>query len=529
MERFTNKDIFIIPSMLPKDLSSIPVNTCNPNTPSPSDATSLFGLQSLLFTIKVITGFIATHTYPAFQVADDKTIYKYGIDGEFLEAEYKLPQKNAYKYADWNTDLYRQAGVTTTPRTISDETTGSIHTLSLHGSTFFAKPAPFYPEINYGEPAKIPNFPGYLFPWFPALHEPSSHTILNIMRTYFFRLIQKENKSTWSAYNQGVQRWYKTDLGKSITHILFCIQIAIESQARLYLIVVKGEYMGSVILGHKFNIMINGILVPPMENTQLLEHASALDKHSSALEKLLIKVRTWKLIALGSSRYIAREQFKTCRQVYTEISLRDKPSDENEKQEVLALLQDLTFLETYYPVNAEHLKRVVSSLSSSEEPDITAPMYLEPIDFLKELSPVYTTLSVFGPIAPSFFDANGPAYKIPLPGADDPLSKVDDQTKKQPLDSLLISLKKLSIAVQDMEVVIRKREVRMNLKERAAGYRTIRFPGKARDEIWEQLKLLPWVERSGEKRKERDEGNSMDIESAPKRSKFEGFSLDNDF
>lgn len=533
MERFTNRDIFIIPPLYPRTVDTIPIKDCDPNAPSPPEATSLLGLRTLLFTLKALTGFLATHTYPAFQTSEDITHYQNIIDVEWYQNEFYLSDPAKVKMQANNKDLLESSGIAVpsaysiTTDTITAGTKGSQ--LSLSGAVYYAKPAPFYPQINYGEISKIPNFPGYILPWFPALHEPSSNIILLVMRKYFFRLIQNNDKSEWSAYVQGVQKWYRTDLGKAITHILYCLQAALESQARLFIILSKGHYQGSVIQGYKFNLMYNEKILSPMNHSEIISAARELDKHSAALETLRQSVKLWKRLDNGRTANILKTEFETCRQVYTQILLREKPTVEADIEVVKQLLLRLTFMEDYIPVKADTVKQAILTILSGKPPaDLKTPMYLEPDSFLTEITLAHSVLSAFGPIAPSFYDSNAPAFKIPLTGADDPLSAIDAETKKQVLDSLLISLKKTSVAASDMEIVIRKREVRMKLHERAAGYRTLRFTGKHRDEIWDLLKLLPSPGESKKRGHDEAVGESMDEDplSPSKKSRFENFTLD---
>lgn len=532
MERFTNRDIFIIPPLYPRHVHTIPVKDCDPNAPSPPEATSLLGLRTLLFTIKVLTGFLATHTYPAFQTAESaNTQHINTTDVEWDKHNYFVSNPDKHKMFDYNSTLYEEANITVassytiTTDSIASPAKGTA--LSAGGSVYYAKPAPFYPQINYGEVSKIPTFPGYILPWFPQLHEPSSQIILSVMRKYFFRLIQNNDKSEWPAYVQGVQKWYRTDLGKALTHILYCLQATLESQARLFIIISKGQYQGSVIQGYKFNLSYKENILAPMVHSEIISASRQMDKHSAALATLRQIVIKWKKMDTDKVAHILGTDFETCRQVYTQIQLRKQPSDEQQIEAVKQLLVQLTFMEEYLPVKAETIKSTVMAIITGTSPaDLTTPMYLEPALFLTGISVNHSILSAFGPIAPSFFDSNAPAFKIPLPGADDPLSAIDVQSKKQVLDSLLISLKKTSIAASDMDVVIKKREVRMNLRERAAGYRTLRFTGKHRDEIWDLMKLLPSPGES-KKRVREVADDEMDVDTtSPKKSRFEDFTLD---
>jgi hypothetical protein len=79
---------------------------------------------------------------------------------------------------------------------------------------------------------------------------------------------------------------------------------------------------------------------------------------------------------------------------------------------------------------------------------------------------------------------------------------------------VLVAMKKVQVSIGDWTNVVKKRRIRQNVSERAAGHRTIQFRGRARDDIWEALKQLPFEEEKSKKRGREDDSGVDDEDAA---------------
>jgi len=383
-----------------------------------------------------------------------------------------------------------------------------------------AKPAPLHPEVNWGRPNQVPNLPGYVLPYFRGMLAPSEHTIINIMRRHFlgcFGDSSEEAASKWSTWVKGVKSWHRTEAGREILHILMAINLALEAQARVFLIFAHGTYLGAAIIGYRFVIWNKDQLLLPDTPKDVRAFAIGLDTHTTKLETIRQLLNRLSLRSEGMSTDLTLEELSSGRNLYRRINERVKPEDSNDMDALVDAVDNLAFGEDYWGVTKERVVQAINAMITDEPVPQEWPMYLSS-NHLYDTSVFYQVLSAFGPTAPSFVDAGGNDFPIPrgLEAADPASEK--DQSGQMNLPSILVSCKKITLAVNDMTGVFSKRRIRQNLAERASGFRTIRFKGEGRNAIWNALKGIPYEVEKSKKRKDRDEDEGGPGESS-KRAK----------
>jgi len=504
---------FILRKPTLNTLKDLPLATIDPHAPSPQDATSLSGLISFVQTLKVISLFLATHTYPYKQTPIDN-------GDDTTDAVILAWKEGRYHSASSLDRVPRTVGVI--PVDLGDEDfQGSTPALaggsitSGRGAVLVAKPAPLRPSINYGVPSTIPNLPGYVLPYFRGLIEPSKDTIIAIYRRFFLGTIAKDRESSneaWYEWLRGVDKWYQTESGRIVTHILFNIQTALEAQARIFLIIRGSEYLGCAILGFGSAILINGKFVAPDPASRVKADALELDGHSLAVEE----IRSLLVDAYGDGM-VDELLLDSTRQVFKEINAAPKIDDDEDLEKLREAVSRLAFDDVFNGPSMENIVKALRSLTIAEDEDIqTWPMYLDP-SMIYNTSRAHQVLSSFGPTAPSFVDSAGKDFSIPKGLLDeDPLSTFDPSTGKRAMDVILVSMKRIPQAVGDWTNVVKKRRIRQNVAERAAGFRTIQFRGNGRDSIWTALKQIPFEETGG-KRKRASSVDEDDADGAAKK------------
>jgi hypothetical protein len=256
------------------------------------------------------------------------------------------------------------------------------------------------------------------------------------------------------------------------------------------------------------------------------EHSKSLNEMVALIEGLTLREGHEDVMGVGSS---------SARQLYLSILVRERPDEEVQKQ-MKALAKKLTYEEKLFPVAIDKLVRALELLYVTD--DLIPgdwPMYLDP-ELLFDDSREFQILSAFGPTAPSLLDSVGQEFHIPKGiVVADPNSVHDATSHKRPLESILISMKKLSIAVTDARNVRQKRRIRQNQNERAAGFRTLRFTGGGRDRIWNTLRNMkyksPIVEKGKGKRRLDDDEDEDREEGSSKKTRVDSgvVALDWDF
>jgi hypothetical protein len=518
---YLKRECYVVPTPTVDTLKNIPL--ADRNVPSSSDSVSLSGMQHYLTTVKIVSLFLATHTYPAFQTdQDDGDLHSLDMDIGFVE---KYSEAKKYRGME---DTYKKRTKSTVwvigepePELGMPDLTEE-NTYSASGSVVVAKPAPLYPTVNYGPPSAIPSLPGFVLPYFPGIVYPSESAIISIIRRFFlasFGDMPDSSTSKWSQWRSSVSKWYRTKSGVALSHILFCIQTALESQARLFVILHGSNYLGCAILGFKFSIDCDGVLMSADTATVVRKLATDLDDHDKAVSRISVILKGLAIEGESDINMDIEVDVSTPRKLYREISIREKPNDEK-KEELIGHVRKLAYSQKYWSISGDTVARAISMMISDTAVAEDLPMYLDPACIIDDQSRFFEVLSVFGPQAPSMIDSAGREVSIPRGNdAPDPASEVPQGGASILMPKLFISPKKLNLAANDWRGTFKRRKIRQNAAERAGGYRTIAVLGPQRDKVWNALKLIPWEDngKGKGKRVAEDEGDSG--ERAGKRPK----------
>lgn len=521
--KYGNRETYCINKPTMESVLSLPISELDPNTPSPPNATSILGFRSLLTTWKIITLFLATQTYPAFTSEEQIS------DANNADVDLVIPltvdPSPGYRYTAAQMEGLQLLGMSKEALESElgidgDEMMDPEVNTTCTGGVFVAKPAPFYPLTNVGSPSEIPALPGFVFPYFSGCLVPETAFLSSVMAEFFFGCFgnsREEAAVNYKTWVTGFEKWYKTEEGKRIQHVFLGVKLAVQAQARLFIIVSQDKYLGFAVLGCRFSIAIHGNVLSSDTAEIVRQTCADLDKHSKSLAHLCTMLSKMDLSLVGKKVEVAPRSLRNTRALVTEFRRREEISDDD-WADVEQHWQNITFTEKFWPMTHNCIARAVSMIME-EEREITMdlPMYL-PASLIYKNDRVSNVLSVFGPMAPSFLDMKGTDFPIPSAGEIDTADSIDLTTGKRGLEAILVSGKKLENAADDFLNVMKKRRIRQNLAERAAGFRTMRFVGQARDEIWAALKLLPALpsDNNGKKRARDEEGDSGEGSSRKK-------------
>jgi len=249
-------EAYLLRNITPSIIANLP-RACNPNTPSTPDATSLAGMQSYFMALRILSLFLSTHTYPAYPTDEEDSEPIFELDSDIFQKGSKgfkpTPKLRGYEETYTARNLAME-GMSKDAALSGELPAWMTQKYTIHGAAdavLVAKPAPLRVDVNYGSPTSVPNFPGYVLPYFRGLIDPSKHTMVSIMKRFFlgcFGDTQDAAMSAWGSWVRGLDKWYKTEAGREISHIFFCVQLALESQSRLYVLMSGSKYLGSCLL-----------------------------------------------------------------------------------------------------------------------------------------------------------------------------------------------------------------------------------------------------------------------------------------
>jgi len=361
--------------------------------------------------------------------------------------------------------------------------------IRLTGVVQVAKPAPFHPEVNFGPASSVPNEPGLVFPYFFQMISPDYQLINEVVFRYFLRNLGGTKEDFIAGYKRfegATKSWADSPEGMVFQHIFFGIDLALNTQSRLFLVAEHGQYCGFVLLGMGFTVIAQDMKFEPVSANDLRTEIARMSPHDLALDEL---VKLFSEATIGSSKKrakITKDDLKSYRAIYGVYHKRKFEQEEIDR--IDSLISDLSFPERYWNVSPATIDQFLGIYANKDGAHaIDEPMYIG-AGLIRENSAQYLALSVFGPTAPSFFTVGGEKKLIPAPGKADPLSVIDPSTKKPALAVIPYTMKGIRTSMDDLYKVWKDRAVYVLPRERAGPSRTTQFQGEARNKVWESMK-----------------------------------------
>jgi len=259
----------------------------------------------------------------------------------------------------------------------------------------------------------------------------------------------------------------------ALTHIMMMVKIALDTQTRLFVVLEDGVYKGSVILGSGFKVFDGASWKEPVTN--LAEDLEFLDPTLRSIREIARMLSNLKLEGSYSGPDFTKDFIETPNKL---VSVFSGFSFDSIGAETIAkldsLFQGLNLRGAgFEAMNPQNVLKFVESFFSDEPAIIQRPTYIPAIRAPIE-SKSFVLLSRFGPEAPSFWNEKGSEITVAAASSGSGKRKRDDEELYgyMPKEFHIIP-KPLHIAHRDFHKVLQKGAVKMDLKERARGFRTI--------------------------------------------------------
>lgn len=516
----------------------------NPSFGVGRDRLTPLGLKAFIKTLSLIEAFLSTNYYPAFSALDaeipDIPEMDMGVSGRYISAGKRktafygyvdglkrgaeeLVQNNAYKKR--RAMMEEKVGEGMDVEDDSDEeedtTHNAVFTLpnkSLAGAVTYAKPSGRPSNVNFGPPGSVPSLPGLVFPYFPGLNNPDYTTIREVCVNHFFRLFGdtfEKCKENLKEFKMGCNGLAGTKEGMMITHMYKGIELALETQTRLYL-VFDPEYRGFVLLGAHFSVHDGSKWVEPVSAADIQVELAKMDTHKSAVNRIAEILSEVKLID-GAPVVVNPDDLTSSDAVAREIMARDVGTLED-TAEIDKMLKSLIWSKPYRQIGPDSFLLFLAELRNAiADPSHTIPFYIPsvraPLD-----SHLFRLLATFGSEAPSLWNTRGSVISV-MPEEGElkrKEGKVDPVTVP---NELIILPKPVLVAYREWEQnILRNGHIAMNTKERAKDYRAhvIKDDG-VRVKIWQELQEVLVVRKQrgdGEPEKKKRRGDDVPVVSA---------------
>lgn len=452
------------------------------------------GFRALHKALTILDAFLRTNYYPAFKDLTTEipqtSSFDFGMYGRNEGKKryfytYVEGQKSAETLQDHSALMGRRKRARGDEEEIEMETDleqltleagqsfGSFGFDGIGDAVIHAKPSGRVSSMNFGAPGNVPVLPGLLFPYFDGLNRPDYTTIREIFIQHFFRLFGEtfeSCKEKHAEYKQGIQNLCNTKAGMELTHVFKGIQLALQTQTRLYVLFDAG-YKGFLLLGAQFSIWDGSKWVNPVSPEELKVEISLMDTHGRNITRIAEMLSDMTLKNKRKETVTAAD-LNSATELMGKMKIRSFEEFEG-KKEFDECLQGLVWPKDYWKISPASLLSFLSNYSSegAPSPNPEYPMYIPSCD-----SPISDTLfqhlAVFGPDAPSMWNTRGSAYAL-VPGSTRKSDKGKEKEEEMPAapKELIILPKPLLVAYRDWNKVFNTAMISMNPAERAKEYR----------------------------------------------------------
>lgn len=450
--------------------------------------------QALFKAMAIVTWFMKTQSYPAFSraVSDEEE-----EGGAFDAIQGLLTAKRKGTFGD-RPSVKRQRGLEETGQDIEmedddeDECLFEYEVGDAAGRVPRAKPSKA-PEVIYGPTNSVPTLPGLSFPYFPDLLEADTNFVSSIVRTYFLECLGDTREGILSGYREfkGAHGAIaQTQTGRILQHIFCGVKLAIEGQARLFLIIDNDRYLGYTLHGWYFALTIGGYRYAPFVHEELLAQVRVIDEHSVAIAQIMQRLTklklpdTKKVMPKAAMKAKMIEVAKNPRAL-AELIRMFKLEDTEEIEEIEKLATKLSFPQRYWSLDAQSILKAIDYLLSGEFPPNSEPMYARG-GTLTTTKPALSILALFGDQAFSFRTTGGQAITVPKDRDSDTLYKPyrgKNNKEVQPNPTLIVSKRSLNLCVEDWEAFLIDKRF-LNKTSRDQAFRSVALGGPKGKELW---------------------------------------------
>jgi hypothetical protein len=354
----------------------------------------------------------------------------------------------------------------------SEATKSAWTKTSMDQSVLTAKPSPHSSSYNYGGPQDVPFKPGFFFPYFDGMLVPDTGFIRECVISLFMRSIgtkELDVKSAWKSFHQDIHTFSQTTSGMVVTHILAGCRLALQGQARLFLVFDEDSYKGFTLLGEQFDVYIGRSCLHPITAQNLKAELAKVATRRGSAQMLKSIGEAKGMMVVDEDKLMASSAYV----VEVLVFLRDleAPLNKEELEQVRMALSRLHFQKKFLAFSPANIKAALEDISQEyTRPDV--PFYISHSAWKDIENPIHQILARFGPNSISFFNSKGTAVEIKssiAAGQSVLFSPVSTKGR------VLVYEKPLNVAYQEMVKVVKSGYVWQDEGERAAGQRAHTF------------------------------------------------------
>jgi len=503
------------------------VQSSIPNTIPSSDKLTPRDFLAFSFLQQIASEFLATQTYPAWRTEedrrDDEDILSQ-LDLQLLIHSVKrvsLGEPSAKRIRSHDPD-----GDEDMSHSDDDEVpleAVEINWASLRESVLVAKPSPLPFQFNVGGPSDVPKSSGLAFPYFDRMLIPDSHTLRNIVSTFFLRCFgdsREDQRVNFRLIRASLEVIPRHRFGAELVHLFIGIKLAIETQTRLFVVIVSGDYAGFVLLGARFSVYIDSLWYDAKGPDELAADISTMSSHSFAVSRLTSILSDLELKddsgkSTGKKEQLSPDSFRTGHDLWD--VLRSRVIPEKVHEDIQDQLRLISFSRSYKEITPANIRWAIDMMTSKAKDPLPRDIPLHVPSALTQLDDrVLLVLCTFGPDSFSFQNMSGSKFALtPLSRSKDPNEDMNESGKGKVMPVVIVAVKGVLTAAADMRKTMKDKAITMDLKERAQRNRCIVFKGQQRDLVYSKLRELSDFVSSPQDNGDKGKRRQIDVGNVP--------------
>jgi len=235
----------------------------------------------------------------------------------------------------------------------------------------------------------LPTHPGIAIMFEPELAKPDREVVPSVISTYFMKSLGSTGRECLERLDSIRSAWgniAESDQGLVYSHLFYCIDVCIRTQTRPFVLLNKGVYEGTVLLGAGYEMTICRKIFGPVPHATLIKDLQNSGSHNNSL-RLICEILETPVDGVENMRTLA-------------TIIKQKNVRVQDRQKILDWAKHLNFPVSFWKVNTDSVLAILRLLSEPtgvlavEEPMHYSALFCEDRET--------NLLSVFGSTAPTF-------------------------------------------------------------------------------------------------------------------------------
>jgi hypothetical protein len=346
---------------------------------------------------------------------------------------------------------------------------------------------------NWGPPNSVPHGPGLVFPYYPGMLIPDVKALIQVVGETFFRNLGIDidgAKTALKEFREQSSTIASTQQGMAMSHIFYGIRLALETQARLFLLYDDGVYLGFTLLGKRIAVRVNNTMVHAVSEEELKIELKKVQTTRVKLEQLGEQIGRCKdaggdLVSVDLSKMTSPVYVAHC---LSQIQTSREGKEDPDVVKVTDMLKNLVIKPNYKRLNQMNVLWAVEQMTTGRDDPFPADqqIHIPTLGWSKIGTKDYAILASFGTESFSFRFPSGIELAVPRDTDVDPYDKKDGEGNYIH-NGLYVRRVTISEALAKWEEVKSSGILRIGT-ERSKGNSSLHIERAVADDIWKHLK-----------------------------------------